>query len=104
EAIGYEVWLDEKNLQAGDALERGIFNGFKESCAAVFFITDNFKDEKYLKAEIDYAMSKPARKKITSRSLRLPLNRVQGMWPFLSCCGVLCGRNLPPSWMLLLRL
>ncbi|MFM7859367.1 MAG: toll/interleukin-1 receptor domain-containing protein, partial [Flammeovirgaceae bacterium] len=56
EAIGYEVWLDEKNLQAGDPLERSIFNGFKESCAAVFFITDNFKDEKYLKAEIDYAI------------------------------------------------
>lgn len=57
EAIGYDVWLDEKNLKAGDHLERGILQGFKESCAAVFFITENFKDENYLKTEIDYAIA-----------------------------------------------
>lgn len=57
EAIGFEVWLDEKNLMAGDQLERGILKGFEESCAAVFFITENFKDERYLKAEIDYAIA-----------------------------------------------
>lgn len=62
EAIGYEVWLDEKNLQAGDPLERGILNGFNESCAAVFFITENFKDEKYLKTEIDYAIAQTREK------------------------------------------
>jgi len=57
EAIGYEVWLDEKDLKAGDLLERGILQGFEESCAAVFFITEKFKDERYLKAEIDYAIA-----------------------------------------------
>ena len=57
EAIGHEVWLDEKDLKAGDLLERGILQGFEESCAAVFFITDKFKDERYLKAEIDYAIA-----------------------------------------------
>jgi hypothetical protein len=57
EVIGYEVWLDEKNLKAGDQLERGILKGFEESCAAVFFITENFKDERYLKAEINYAIA-----------------------------------------------
>jgi hypothetical protein len=57
DAIGYDVWLDEKNLKAGDHLERGILKGFKESCAAVFFITENFKDEKYLKSEINYAIA-----------------------------------------------
>jgi hypothetical protein len=56
EAIGFDVWIDEKNLKAGDHLERGILQGFKESCAAVFFITDNFKDETYLKSEINYAI------------------------------------------------
>jgi hypothetical protein len=57
EAIGHEVWLDEKDLKAGDLLERGILQGFEESCAAVFFITDKFKDERYLKSEIDYAIA-----------------------------------------------
>jgi hypothetical protein len=57
EAIGFEVWLDEKNLKAGDLLERGILKGFEESCAAVFFITENFKDERYLKAEINHAIA-----------------------------------------------
>jgi len=56
ESIGYEVWLDEKNLKAGDHLERSILRGFKDSCAAVFFITESFKDEKYLKREINYAI------------------------------------------------
>jgi len=56
EVIGYEVWLDENNLRAGDHLERGIRRGFEESSAAIFFITENFKDERYLKAEIDYAI------------------------------------------------
>lgn len=57
ETLGFEVWLDEKNLKAGDHLERGILEGFEESCAAVFFITEKFKDERYLKAEIDHAIA-----------------------------------------------
>lgn len=71
EAIGYDVWLDEKNLKAGDHLERGILKGFKESCAAVFFITENFKDEKYLKTEIDYAMAQTREKEDYFRIITL---------------------------------
>lgn len=71
EAIGYDVWLDEKNLKAGDHLERGILKGFKESCAAVFFITENFKDEKYLKTEIDYAMAQTREKEEYFRIITL---------------------------------
>jgi hypothetical protein len=44
------------------SLEREIFRGFEESCAAVFFITDNFKDEKYLTAEVDYAVMQQLKK------------------------------------------
>jgi hypothetical protein len=54
--LGYEPWLDEPEMPAGVNLERGLLKGFKESCAAVFFITDNFKDEDYLASEIDYAI------------------------------------------------
>jgi hypothetical protein len=75
EAIGYEVWLDEKNLKAGDHLERGILQGFRESCAAVFFITDKFKDEKYLKAEIDYAIAQVREKENHFRIITLAFRR-----------------------------
>lgn len=71
EAIGFEVWIDEKNLKAGDHLERGILQGFKESCAAVFFITDNFKDERYLKSEIDYAIAQSREKENYFRIITL---------------------------------
>jgi hypothetical protein len=53
--VGFEPWLDESNMAAGANLERELLKGFEESCAAVFFITENFKDEKYLATEIDYA-------------------------------------------------
>lgn len=53
---GFDPWLDEPDMPAGANLEREVFRGFAESCAAVFFITENFKDEKYLAAEVDYAV------------------------------------------------
>jgi hypothetical protein len=60
--IGFEPWLDEPDMPAGTNLERGIFGGFEESCAAVFFITENFKDEKYLATEVDYAVMQKRKK------------------------------------------
>jgi hypothetical protein len=54
--LGLAPWLDEEDMAAGANLEREIFRGFEESCAAVFFITDQFKDEKYLAAEVEYAV------------------------------------------------
>lgn len=54
--LGFDPWLDEPNMAAGSNLERELFRGFQESCAAVFFITDNFKDEEYLASEVDYAL------------------------------------------------
>ncbi len=43
-------------MPAGTSLDRGILQGFKDSCAVIFFMTPNFKDEGYLETEIDYAM------------------------------------------------
>lgn len=54
-ALGYAPWMDEDQLVAGDKLHRGLLKAFNESIAAIFFITENFRDEKYLAAEIDYA-------------------------------------------------
>lgn len=54
--IGHEPWLDVSDMPAGSNVERGILDGFEKSCAAVFFITENFSDEKYLATEVDYAV------------------------------------------------
>jgi hypothetical protein len=60
--VGYDPWLDKPNMAAGANLERELLRGFAESCAAVFFITENFKDEKYLATEIDYAIRQKRKK------------------------------------------
>lgn len=59
---GFDPWLDEPVMAAGANLERELFKGFEQSCAAVFFITENFKDEKYLAAEVDYAVMQKRKK------------------------------------------
>lgn len=62
EELGFDPWLDEDAMFAGIELERGILQGFKDSCAAIFFITPNFKDENYLATEVDYAIAEKRRK------------------------------------------
>jgi hypothetical protein len=46
--LGFDPWLDEDAMQAGAELERSLLKGFADSCAAVFFVTPNYKDENYL--------------------------------------------------------
>jgi len=60
--VGFDPWLDEQAMPVGTNLERGIYQAFVESCAAVFFITDSFKDEKFLAAEVDYAIAQKREK------------------------------------------
>lgn len=60
--LGFDPWLDEDAMKAGVELERGLLQGFKDSCAAVFFITPNYKDENYLATEIDYAIKEKREK------------------------------------------
>jgi hypothetical protein len=54
--LGFDPWLDEDALTAGADLERGLLQGFKDSCAAIFFVTPNFADEGYLSTEVGYAV------------------------------------------------
>jgi hypothetical protein len=54
--LGFEPWLDEDAMSAGTPLERALVAGMAESCAAVFYLTANFRDERYLQTEIDYAL------------------------------------------------
>jgi hypothetical protein len=72
--LGFEPWLDQPDMPTGTNLERGIFDGFEKSCAAVFFITENFKDERYLAAEVDYAIAQKRQKgdKFAIITLRYP--------------------------------
>jgi hypothetical protein len=60
--LGYSPWLDNPNMPAGSNLERALLQGFQESCAVVFFITDNFRDENYLATEVDYAIRQKRQK------------------------------------------
>jgi hypothetical protein len=62
ELLGFDPWLDEDAMHAGVELERAIAQGFKDSCAAVFFITPNYIDEQYLATEIDYAIAEKRKK------------------------------------------
>jgi hypothetical protein len=56
--LGLEPWLDEADLKAGDTLHREIADAFDHSCAVVFFVTKNFKDERWLKREVDHAVNR----------------------------------------------
>jgi hypothetical protein len=72
--LGFEPWLDQPDMPAGTNLEREILDGFEKSCAAIFFITENFKDESYLAAEVDYAIAQKRKKgkKFSIITLRYP--------------------------------
>src|SRR5271157_1932890 len=60
--LGFDPWLDEEAMAAGVELHRGIKDGFKVSCAAVFLITPSFHDEKYLRSEVNYAIEEKTAK------------------------------------------
>lgn len=72
--VGFTPWLDDPDMPAGVNLERSIFKGFEESCAAVFFLTQHFTDEQYLATEIDYAIQQKRKKgeKFAIITLRYP--------------------------------
>jgi hypothetical protein len=57
EMVGLSPWLDEDEMPAGTELHRGLQKGMKDSCAAVFFITPSYVDDKFLRNEINYAIT-----------------------------------------------
>lgn len=63
ELLGFSTWLDEDAMVAGVELERGLLQGFKDSCAAIFFITPSFHDVAFLASEINYAIAEKREKK-----------------------------------------
>lgn len=57
QTCGFQPWIDEDEMHAGSHLDAAIIKGMRGSCAAVFFITPNFIDERFLKQEIEYGIS-----------------------------------------------
>ncbi|MEM9953629.1 MAG: toll/interleukin-1 receptor domain-containing protein [Chloroflexota bacterium] len=53
--IGLDPWLDNPEMPAGTNPDRSIKQGFRDSCAVVFFITENFVDERFIADEINNA-------------------------------------------------
>lgn len=78
ELLGFDPWLDEDSMSAGASLERSIQKGFQDSCAAIFFVTPNFKDEDYLGSEVDYAIAEKRKKKDRFSIVTLVLNDNHG--------------------------
>jgi hypothetical protein len=60
--VRYEPWLDESAMTAGVRLHPGLKAGLQNSCAAVFFLTPNFKDERYLAEEVAIALEEKNRR------------------------------------------
>jgi hypothetical protein len=85
EMLGFDPWLDEDAMHAGVELERAIAQGFKDSCAAVFFVTPNYRDEQYLASEVTYAIAEKRKKgaKFSIITLVFEANGVKGQVPEL---------------------
>ncbi|WKL04468.1 toll/interleukin-1 receptor domain-containing protein [Paenibacillus amylolyticus] len=64
--LGFEPWLDEDAMVAGVNADRSIIQGFKDSCACVFFITSEFVDERFLSDEIENARHEKKEKAMIS--------------------------------------
>jgi hypothetical protein len=83
EILGFDPWLDEDAMAAGVELERGILKGFNESCAAVFFITEHFRDEKFLGSEVNYAIAEKRKKAERFSIITLVFNKDGEVPPLL---------------------
>lgn len=84
-ALGFDPWLDEDAMPAGTSVNRGILDGFEQSCAAVFFVTPNFRDEQFLATEVEYAINEKRKKgdRFAIITIMLPENGQKGTVPKL---------------------
>jgi TIR domain len=91
ESVGIAAWLDEDAMTAGVELERGISDGFEQSSAAVFFVTESFRDEGFLATEIEYARREKRKKGKRFSIITLLLDDAAQVPPLLS--SPMFGRN-----------
>jgi hypothetical protein len=76
--LGFDPWLDQEDIVAGYSLHRELLGGMQASCAAVFFITPEFRDETYLAHEIDLAMAERTTRRDRFRIISLALADTSG--------------------------
>ena len=76
--LGFQPWIDEEAGRAGDNLHRLLLDGMKSSCAAVFFITPDFRDELYLKEEIELALDEHTQRGERFRIITLRMTNEHG--------------------------
>ncbi len=77
-AIGYNPWMDEHDLPAGRELVRALQDGMASSCAAVFFVTPKYQDEKYIGLEVDEALQQKIERGAGFALITLLLTNDQG--------------------------
>jgi hypothetical protein len=56
--IGFAPWYDKDAMVVGATLHRELAAGMDSSCAAVFFVTPEFEDQRWLKQEVDLAVNR----------------------------------------------
>lgn len=76
--LGFDPWLDEDAMAAGEALHRALLKGMQDSCAAVFFVTPNYVDDGFLEQEIDYAITEKMKKREKFSIITLALPEKEG--------------------------
>jgi hypothetical protein len=53
---GFDPWFDRHEINMGVPAERALVEAIRSACAAVFFVTPHFVDERYIQLEIDCAV------------------------------------------------
>lgn len=81
--LGFDPWLDEEAMSAGANLERALLQGMRDSCAAIFFVTEHYVDEGFLATEVDYAVQEKRRKGARFAIITLDLSGGRGRVPDL---------------------
>jgi len=55
---GFDLWIDEKDIKIGDYYTSRIFSGIYDSDVYMVFISKNSVESSWVKAEIDFAVTK----------------------------------------------
>ena len=79
-------------------LDRALRQCFRESSAAVFFVTPNYVDEKYLATEIDYAIAEKQEKGERFAIITLALSQSGEKGLCRSCSADLSTRSRKATW------
>jgi len=75
--VGFEPWIDDNEVVAGDVLHRALLDGMDRSCAAVFFVTSEFADDRWISREVDLAINRKVKLGAKFQIITLVIGNVQ---------------------------